>query len=210
MTRLLRIDASSRKEGSHSRMLTDQFIAAWRAANPADTVVTRDLVSQPVPHIADETIKGFYTPDDQMTPALKAATALSDTLIAEVKAADVLVIGVPMYNFSIPSALKAWIDHIVRGGHTYAFDGSNFSGLLTGKKAYLLTAYGASGFQPEAGFRGANFLDPYLSFLLGFLGFSAVTTIPVEGLNIDPAAADRTRALATSQIAEIVKAAKAA
>jgi FMN-dependent NADH-azoreductase len=187
MSRILRIDASSRTDGSYSRDLTNAFITKWLERHPDDQVVVRDLVAAPVPHIASDTIKGFYAPAGQMDIPLRAATALSDLLIHELRSADVLVLGVPMYNFSIPSALKAWIDQIVRIGHTFSYDGSGFSGLLPGKRAYVMIAYGAGGYLDGGPFEGADFVQPYLRFLLNFLGVADVTFIPVEATTADPA-----------------------
>jgi FMN-dependent NADH-azoreductase len=193
---LLRIDASSRHEGSMSRSLGDAFATAWQAQHPQSRIVRRDLVAQPVPHISTETIGGFFAPPEQLTPQLKAATALSDELLAEIKAASDVLITTPMYNFSIPSALKAWIDQIVRINQSFAFDGSNFTGLLTGKRAHVAVAYGASGYVNGGGFAAANFVEPYLRFLLGFVGFSAVHFYSVESTstNADAATADLARA----------------
>ncbi|MGL5078383.1 MAG: FMN-dependent NADH-azoreductase, partial [Waterburya sp.] len=142
MAKILRIDSSSRLQGSHSRELADYFQAIWLEKYPSDQVIVRDLVKTPVPHIADIAIAGFYTPKDQHTDAMTSATALSDELIGELQSADVLLISVPMYNFTVPSAFKAWVDQIVRIGHTFAYDGTNFTGLVTVKRAYVICAYG--------------------------------------------------------------------
>ncbi len=181
MTTILRIDASSRNAdgGSVSRAISDRIEKAL-AARPGTSVMRRDLATMPLPHIAAKTIAGFFTPDPEMTEELRTATALSDQLITELKSADILVLTVPMYNFSIPSALKAWIDQIIRIGHTFAFDGTSFTGLLTGKKAYVACSYGASGYASGQPFAAANFVEPYLRFLLGFLGIADVMFFSVE------------------------------
>lgn len=203
MSRVLRIDASSRIDGSVSRDLANAFISKWLEHNPNDQVMVRDLVAAPIPHIADVTIKGYYTPTDQMDAPLRAATALSDLLIHELRAADVLVMSVPMYNFSVPSALKAWIDQIIRIGQTFSYDGKGFNGLLLGKRAYVMIAYGAAGYLDGGPFGGADFVQPYLKFLLNFLGITDVTFIPVEATTADPAivAANVARARALIDIA---------
>src|SRR5215211_2399966 len=131
----------SLRTGSVSRTLGDYFEAAWLDRNPRDRIIRRDVAAEPIGHIADRTITGFYTPADQFTDELSAATALSDLLIEEIQAADVLLLTVPMYNFSLPSALKAWIDHVVRIGHTFSFDGTDFTGLVTERRAYVLCAF---------------------------------------------------------------------
>ena len=187
MSTLLRIDSSSRTTTSHSRALGDYFEKTWHARNPNDRVVRRDLVSEPIPHIVDQTILGYYTPAEQLTPELRAATALSDRLIAELQSADVLLLTVPMYNFSVPSALKAWIDQIVRIGHTFSYDGKNFAGLVKIKRAYVLCAYGAGGYTDGGPFSAYNFLEPYLKSLLGFLGILEVQFFAVQATTADPA-----------------------
>lgn len=187
MSTLLRIDSSSRITTSHSRALGDYFEKTWCARNPNDRVVRRDLVSKPIPHIVDQTILGYYTPAEQLTPELRAATALSDRLITELQSADVLLLTVPMYNFSIPSALKAWIDQIVRIGHTFSYDGQNFTGLVSVKRAYVLCAYGAGGYTDGGPFSAFNFLEPYLKSLLGFLGILEVQFFAVQATTADPA-----------------------
>lgn len=177
MTTLLRIDSSSRHDGSWSRRVGDA-VAAKLA--PATTIV-RDLVEKPVPHIAVETIGAFFSDPAGYGDAEKAATAVSDELLAEIAAADDILITVPMYNFGIPSALKAWVDQVVRIGRTFSFDGQSFSGLVTGKRAFIVIAYGAGGY--DADFKVADFVEPYLVFVLNFLGITDVTVIPVEGTN---------------------------
>ena len=180
MHTILRIDTSARGTGSVTRDLGNHLEQALLKTTPDARVMRRDLAATPLPHIVDTTIAGYYTPADQMTETLRNATALSDTLIAELRAADTLLLTVPMYNFSVPSALKAWIDQIVRIGHTFAYDGTNFTGLVTGKKAYVVCAYGAGGYGPDRPFGAANFVEPYLRFLLNFLGIADVTFFSIE------------------------------
>lgn len=183
MATLLRIDASARTENSHSRCLADTVEALWLKAHPGGELVVRDLVTQPVAYITDETINGFYTAPDDMSDALRQATALSDELIAELLAADSLLLSVPMYNFSVPAVLKAWIDQVVRINHTFAIDENGLSGLIKDKQAYVTTAIGAqfSGTPLEA----YDFLRPYLKSLLGFLGFEKIEMFSVESTTMD-------------------------
>ena len=187
MPHLLRIDSSSRRAGSHSRTLADAAQAAWLAAHPGGTVTTRDVTDGTIPVIAQDTITGFYTPPEAMTPELRMATVLSDRLIAEVQAADTLLISAPIYNFGIPAALKLWIDQVVRIGHTFSYDGSAFAGLVRADRAILCCAYGASGYAKGQPFEAANFVDPYLTFLMGFLGIGDVRTVTVEATTADEA-----------------------
>ena len=114
MGNVLRIDSSSRTQGSQSRLLGDHFEKLWLSRHNHDVITRRDLVFQPIPPITSETILGSYTPADQLTPELQAATALSDELIKELMAANTVLLTIPMYNFTVPSAFKAWVDQIVR------------------------------------------------------------------------------------------------
>ena len=187
MNNLLRIDASSQINESYSRRLGDYFESRWHIAHPHDRIVSRDLVDEAIEHIRQPTITGFYTPEEEMTGILRSATSQSDTLIEELKAADILLITTPMYNFSVPSALKAWIDQIVRAGYTFSYDGVNFKGLLRTKQAFLICAYGAQGYVNGGPMEGANFLLPYLEFLLGFLGVEKIDAVSMEATTGDDA-----------------------
>lgn len=180
---LLRIDSSARMHGSVSRLLADEIEKAWLGAYPGGEIRRRDLAADPLPHINEFTIKGYYTPPEQMTSELRAATALSDVLIAELKSAHTLLISAPIYNFSLPSSLKAWIDQVVRIGHSFAYDGQNFSGLVTQPRAVLALAYGAAGYQGPM--KDMDHLGPYLTQLLGFLGLPLVDRIAVEATTGD-------------------------
>ena len=207
MPNLLRIDSSARSTGSYSRRLGDAFEAAWCARHPGASVIRRDVAAEPVPHIADATIAGFYTPPEAMTPELRAATALSDELLAELMAADVLLITTPMYNFSIPSALKAWVDQIVRIGHTFSYDGANFTGLVTGRRAVVACAYGAAGYGEGGPLAAYDLLHGYLQLLLGFLGFTDVIFVSTEATTAEAAAAEARAIEADAQAALLAEAA---
>lgn len=203
MATLLRIDASARVEGSVSRQLGDSFEASWRAHNVGGTVVHRDLADSPVAQIANDTIAGFYTPAEAMTEELRSATATSDALIAEIRAADELLVTTPMYNFGVPAALKAWIDQIVRIGHTFSYDGTSFTGLVTGKRVTIAIAYGAGGYGEGGPLASLDLVRPYLQLLFGFLGFTDVRFASVEATTGDPAALDAALATARGEIAAL-------
>ena len=205
MTTLLRIDSSSRIENSHSRALGDYVESGWRGLFPAGTVVNRDLARFPLEPIRQETIAGFYTPADQMTPELREATALSDELISEVQSADMLLLTVPIYNFSIPAALKAWIDQVVRIGRTFSFDGTQFGGLTEPDTAVICAAYGAMGYERDGAFRAANFLEPYLEFLLTFLGVSNVDFVSLQATTADEATVAAGFSTAQSDIDRVMR-----
>jgi FMN-dependent NADH-azoreductase len=182
---VLRIDASARQAGSISRELGDAVEAALLEAHPGATVTRREV--QMIPHIANETIAGFYTPLENRTPDLLEATALSDALIAELRAADVLLLTTPMYNFSIPSALKAWLDQVIRINETFGFDGSSLTGMLRGKRAIVVSAFGLPGYKGGA-LEPGNFVEPYLKYVLNFIGIADVQFVNVEATAMDAAA----------------------
>lgn len=201
MKHLLRIDASARTEASHSRALGDFLLERAEAHWTELVVKSRDLVAEPIEQIQQTTISGFYTPDDQMTPELKSATALSDRLIGDVQWADTILITVPMYNFSVPSALKAWIDQVVRINRTFSYEDGQFSGLVGANKAYVCCTYGAGGYGEGGDFAAANFLEPYLRFVLEFLGISHVKFFSAEFLTADEATVQAAIDQAKAQIA---------
>lgn len=179
MSRILVIESSARQEGSVSRQLTQAFIEQWKSANPTDSIQVRDLAKQPVPHLDMNLLGGWMKPADQQSAGEQAALSRSDALVAELKDADVLVLAAPMYNFAIPSTLKAWLDHVLRAGVTFQYTANGPQGLLTGKRAYVLTARG--------GVYTGTALDhqePYLRQALGFIGITDVEFIHAEGLNL--------------------------
>jgi len=182
--KLLRIDASSRIEHSDSRKIADQFQQRWQENHPEGSVTIRDIIQQPIPHIHQKTIEGFYTPTAALTDELRTAIQLSDELIAELKTTDILLISTPMYNFSIPSALKAWIDHIVRIHDTFGVnEEGGFYGKVEGVKAYIITSAGAV--YASEDMKVFNFLQPYLQTVLGLIGITDSTFLPIEGTTMD-------------------------
>ncbi len=189
MGHLLRIDASARRDSSHSRALGDAFESAWRQRHADRSVVRRDLAAHPLGHISEVTIAGFYTPKEALDDELREATALSDTLIGEVVGADTILIATPMYNFSIPSALKAWIDQIVRINKTFSYDGKGFTGLVKAKRVVVVSAFGAAGYGDALA--SADFVTPYLKFLFNFLGVADVSVITAEATTADAATVAR-------------------
>ncbi|MGV6476050.1 FMN-dependent NADH-azoreductase [Azotobacter vinelandii] len=179
MSRVLVIESSARQEGSVSRQLTAEFLARWKAAHPNDEIVVRDLANEPVPHLDIDLLGGWTKPAEQQSEAEKAALARSERLTGELLGADVLVLAAPMYNFAIPSTLKAWLDHVLRAGVTFKYTENGPQGLLSGKRAFVLTARG--------GIYAGSPLDhqePYLRQALGFIGIHDVSFIHAEGLNM--------------------------
>ena len=173
MSRLLAIEVSPRHDNSTSRKLTALFIGQWKAKNPGGAVVVRDLVKTPPPFVDEAWIGGAYTPRELRSPASAAAIKISDELIAELKAADHIVIGTPMFNFSIPAVLKAYIDQIVRVGVTVS--PSNV-GLLAGKKATVILATGGD-FSPGSPVEKYNQASGYIRQVLGWIGIADVDII---------------------------------
>jgi FMN-dependent NADH-azoreductase len=189
---LLRIDSSARAT-SQSRQLTARFVQEWKAENPDGVVTERDLATTPLPHITDHWL-ATYGDAANHTPEQRQYLAISDELIEELRAADTVVIGAPMYNHMISWELKAWIDQVVRIGKTIAYDASGPKGLLTGKKAVVITARGGS--YPAGSPRASvDFQEPYLRHILSTLGFSDITFIHAENLNGAQAAASKSAAI---------------
>jgi len=173
---LLAIEVSPRHEFSASRKLTALFIDQWKAAHPGAAVVTRDLTKTPPPFVDLAWIGGAYTPREQHSPESAAAIKISDDLVGEIKAADHIVIGTPMFNFSIPAVLKAYVDQIVRVGVTVS---SNNVGLLTGKRATIILATGGD-FRPGSPVEKYNQASGYLRQVLAWIGIKDVEIILAE------------------------------
>jgi len=204
MSTLLRIDSSSRIEGSHSSQLASQAEALWRESNPQGNVVRRHLGQDPISVLSQETIEGFFTSEDALSEEMRAATALSDRLIDELQNADTLLLAVPIYNFSVPAALKCWIDQITRIGRTFAYEDGAFRGLTKTRRAIVICAYGAEGYLQGQAFAQANFLEPYLRFLLSFLGINDVEVVSVQATTADEATVSTNVAKAKGDLAAAV------
>jgi FMN-dependent NADH-azoreductase len=204
MAKLLYINSSVRKEGSISRQVTREFIEQWQAAHPGDHVIERDLAASPIPHLTEETLGAFFTAADQRTPEQAAAAKLSDDLIAELSGADILVIGAPMYNFSVSSGLKAWIDHVARAGLTFNYTENGPVGLLKGKQVYVFTSRG--GVYSHGPAKSMDFHETYLRGVLGFIGLTDVTFVHTEGLAMGEQAVSDALSQTRAEIAGIVAA----
>lgn len=176
-TRILEVSASARVDGSVSRELSRDLIAALRDRDGETETVHRDLASG-IPFVNEAWIEANFTPDEARTDTHRQTLALSDSLVAEIQNADVLVIGVPVYNFSIPAALKAWIDMIARARLTFRYTENGPEGLLGGRKAYLVVATGGV---PVGS--AMDFATPYLRHALAFIGITDVEVIAADKLN---------------------------
>ena len=198
---ILQINSSARTQGSQSTVLANELTARLLAVNPSATVTLRDLAVTPHPVLDEAALHALFTPADARTPAQTERAALDDALIAEIQAADAVVLGVPMYNFGVPAQLKNWIDAIARVKVTFAYTDKGPQGLLTGKKVYVaLTRGGQYRNTP------ADTQVPYLKTVLGFLGMTDVEFFYAEGLNMGPDAAEKGLAFARAQIDEAVHA----
>ncbi|WP_375788613.1 FMN-dependent NADH-azoreductase [Bradyrhizobium sp. Pha-3] len=183
MNKVLLIRSSIFGRDSKSIRLANEFLSRY----PHASLVERVLSPTTMPHLMAETYVAMGKPDSELTGEERAHVALSDALVAEVKAADTIVLAVPMYNLSIPSTLKAWIDHVARLGKTFIYTAAGPQGLLSGKKVFVLTARG--GVYSDGPAQPLDFQTPYLRGVLGFLGIMDVTFIHFEGANISAEAA---------------------
>ena len=174
---ILQINGSARSEAGNSTRIASDIVARLQAANPGAALVQRDLARDPAPVIDEAALGALFTPAEQRTPEQSARVAASDALVAEVQAADVLVIGVPMYNFGISTQLKNWIDAIARAGVTFRYTAAGAEGLVKGKQVLVFAARGGlyQG-QPH------DTQTPYVRNFLGFLGMTDVRFVFAEGL----------------------------
>jgi FMN-dependent NADH-azoreductase len=180
MKTLLRIDSSPMVTKSISRHLTGEFVRSWSEANPSGRVIERDLSATLIAPIDEAWIGAVYTPEESKSSEQKQLLSLSDTLISELFAADEYVIGVPMHNFAVPSALKLWIDQVIRGGKTFSYATGTPEGLLTNRRAHVLVASGGT-YDAGTAMASFNFVEPYLRTVLGFIGVSDVTFVSASG-----------------------------
>ena len=183
MKTLLQINASIFSSAGESSRLADGFVSRWRARNPRSGVMVRDLARDPVSHLDAARFRSLVSPPGERSAAQQAVLDYSDALVAELERADVIVIGLPMYNFGVPSTLKAYFDHIARAGVTFRYTANGSEGLLKGKKAYVFAARGGS----YAG-TALDTQSAYVRDFLRFVGIDDVEFVYAEGLNIGEAA----------------------
>lgn len=204
MSTLLFVTSSLFGAGSKSRLIASEFVDAWRQTHPNTVVVERDLSPAAIPHFSQDALVGAGTPTEQRTPEQRDAVAFADTLIRELESADAVVLAVPMYNFSIPSTLKAWIDHVTRAGRTFRYTEKGPEGLLKGKQVFVITGRGGV-YSADGASKAIDFQEPYLRWMLSFVGLTDVTFIHIEGLQMGPEAAasglDRARKSITQVLA---------
>jgi FMN-dependent NADH-azoreductase len=204
MNTLLQLNTSIFSADGQSSGLADEYVAGWRARNPEGKVIVRDFARDPVPHLTAERFQAFLTKPAERGTAQHGEVAYSDALIDELKQADVIVIGLPMYNFGIPSMLKAYFDHIARAGITFTYTDKGPIGLLTGKKAYVFAARG--------GIYAGTSRDTQTSYIrnfLSFLGIDDVEFVYAEGIAISEASKQATLFKARSDIQRLHRLEKA-
>lgn len=192
---ILQINTSARSEGSQSTRLASRMVERLKEQQPRAELKVRDLAATPHPVLDEAALNALFTPPEQRTPEQAARVALDDALIAEVQAADVLVIGVPMYNFTISSQLKNWVDAIARAKVTFQYTESGPEGLLKGKTVYVALTRG--GFYRDT---EGDTQVPYLKMVLGFLGMTDVRFVYAEGLGMGPEAVEKAFAEAELQL----------
>ena len=196
---ILQLNTSVRSAASNSTRVANAITARLQAKNPAAVVTVRDLASNPAPLLDDAAVGAIFTPAADRTPEQAARIALDEALIAQLQATDVIVIGVPMYNFGIPAQLKSWIDSVARAGVTFRYTENGPEGLVKGKKVYVALARG--GLYRDT---PADTQVPYLKTVLGFLGMTDVEFIYAEGLAMGAEAAEKAFADADARIAELI------
>lgn len=203
MGTLLYVKSSLFGENSASGRIAEEFIAAWQATHPGAKVIERDLAADDIPHLSLATLSSLALPASERSPDQSEAVAYADALVAELEAADSIVLAAPMYNFSIPSTLKAWIDHVARAGRTFRYTAAGPQGLLGGKKVFIVTGRGGV-YSGDSAAKSFDFQEPYLRAVLGFLGLDDITFIHVEGLKISPDSAQSGFQRARQTIRDIV------
>lgn len=182
MKQILMIEVSPRGTQSASRAVTETLVERLAADHPSALLIRRDLSTDVLPHLDGPTLSAISTRDATEAESLKSAARQSDALTDELLASDLLVIATPMWNFGIPSALKAWIDLVVRPGRTFQYAGAGVDGLAKGKKAILVLASG--GVFSEGPWQSWDHVEPYLRQILGFIGIVDVQTVRAEGTNV--------------------------
>ena len=200
MSNILVLNSSVSGEASVSRLLVADAVTELTQRDPGAKLVFRDLAADPIPHLTPETVAGVRA--QAVTPAEQAARALSDELIAELRAADTIVIGAPMYNFSVPTTLRSWFDHVLRAGETFSYSEAGAKGLLSGKKVIVVESRG--GLYSEGPAQAMDFQEPYLRQLLGFIGLADdLTFIRAEKIGFGPEARDQALADSRAELAKL-------
>ncbi len=203
MASILHVDSSPRGDRSKSRKLAREFIAAWQDLHPDNMITYRDLRQTPVPHVTEDWIAADFTPSEALAPEMAELLKFSDELVDEFLAADRCVFSVPMYNFSIPSNFKAYIDQVVRAGRTFTFEDSQFKGLANGRKVLFITSRGVE-YGAGSPYEGWDCQEPALRYAFQFMGVTDIQFIHANGLDMGDDARNRGLDAAQSKIQELV------
>ncbi|OKH55656.1 FMN-dependent NADH-azoreductase [Calothrix sp. HK-06] len=196
MTHILHIDSSPRSERSISRLLTKEFITAWKQAYKHDTVTYRDIGHYVIPPIDETWIAAAFSRSRELSPELEAALKISDELIDELLAADLCVFGVPMYNYSIPANFKAYIDQIVRVKRTFTVGQDGYEGLVKDKKILVITTRGGTYSNSQL-----DFQEPYLRAIFELIGITDITFIHAENLSMG----DENRQQSIAAVSDVIQ-----
>jgi FMN-dependent NADH-azoreductase len=200
MSNILVINSSAAGRDSVSRVLVADAVSKLLDVNPNAKITHRDLGDSPPPHLVSESLNGVR--GEAVTEVEFAARRLSDELIGELRAADTIVIGAPMYNFSVPTTLRAWFDHVLRPGVTFKYTDGVVRGLLGGKRVIVIESRG--GLYSEGPAQAVDFQEPYLRHLLGFVGLTDVTFVHAEKIGYGPDARTASLEAAKAKISEVV------
>jgi len=182
MKRILHLMSSLQGQESYSIKLGNAIVVKVQEKYPGSVVEELNLIDMEIPHLNPAVLRTFFVPGDQLTTEEKKSIRLSDELVEQLLAADIIVIGAPLYNFTIHTALKAWIDHVTRAGITFGYDANGPFGKVTGKKIYV--AMSSGGVYSEGTGKANDFVAPYLKAFLGFLGMTDQTVFRAEGLKV--------------------------
>lgn len=201
---ILLITSSPRGAASHSTRIATEFAEKLVAADPSNTLVLRDLVANPLPHIDADYASGIYVPAEARTARQAEVVGVSDVVLDELFAADTVILATGFINFNISSTLKSWVDHISRSGKSFSYGENGPKGLVTGKKVYIVLASG--GIYSEGAAVQFDHAIPYLRGVLGFLGMTDVDVIRIEGVGMGPDAVTAALAKATAKVDAVVAA----
>ncbi|MHC5746901.1 MAG: FMN-dependent NADH-azoreductase [Nostoc sp.] len=203
MGNILHIDSSPRGDRSKSRKLAKEFIAAWQEQHPDDVISYRDLRQTPVPHVTEDWIVACFTPPEALTSEMTELLKFSDELVDEFLAADRCVFSVPMYNFSIPSNFKGYIDQVIRVGRTFTEEDGQVKGLAKGKKVLFITSRGVE-YGAGSPYEGWDCQEPALRYAFQFMGVTDIEFIHANGLDMGDEVRKRALDKAQSEIQELV------
>ncbi|MDJ0632922.1 MAG: NAD(P)H-dependent oxidoreductase [Xenococcaceae cyanobacterium MO_188.B29] len=211
MINLLHIDASPRGDRSHSRKMTREFVETWQQFHPQDRVIYRDIGRNPIPHVTEAWIAAAFTPPEERSPKMQEALRISDELVDELLATDIYVMSVPMYNWSVTSGFKAYIDNIVRIDRTWAYIPDEnpefpYKPLVQGKKMFVIASRGDGGFAPGERNHQRDLQIPLIKEVFGMLGITDITFITVENDEYGGQKLTDSLAAARSRISELVAA----